>query len=156
MAKKGMPSRAEIKGPHIVEAVRARPGRPPGAPKGKGGVVCGRAANLRRERRARWLLYKGPMKRSQVETILRRLSELFAASALAACAVGVESTPPLSQEDQPLGASPMALSISGEIPKCKDDEVLCCPNGGPRCSCLPAGHTCSSGFVVSPALERAP
>jgi hypothetical protein len=80
---------------------------------------------------------------------MKPLVALFATWALAACAADVDSTP--------MGVSQQELSnASGDIPKCKEDEVLCCPNGGPNCSCLPAGHTCSGGFVVSPTLKRAP
>ena len=92
-----------------------------------------------------------------IETMLCRLGQLLAASVLMACAVGVASTAEVSPEEPPLGVTQAQLSIAvGETPKCQEDEILCCPNGGPRCVCLPAGHTCTSGPVVSPGFSFAP
>lgn len=46
------------------------------------------------------------------------------------------------------------LRLNHELPKCKDTEQLCCPRGGPACSCIPKENTCSSGFVVTPGSLR--
>ena len=93
--------------------------------------------------------YPTAMKPLHIQMIVGSLRVLLAASVLAACAVDADSTP--------LGVNQAELSNSGgAIPKCKEDEVLCCPNGGPNCTCLPAGHTCTGGFVVAPALKLAP
>ena len=87
---------------------------------------------------------------------MRRSREVLVALALAACAADVESAPGPSLEREDVGIDRMGLSIGGAIPKCKDKEVLCCPNGGPNCTWLPEGHTCTGGFVVSPGFKLAP
>jgi hypothetical protein len=96
------------------------------------------------------------MKLPHVEQIPRRLGPWFAALALAACAVDVDSSPQPSREEQGVSQAELARIGPETTPSCKEDEVLCCPNGGPRCVCLPAGHTCTSGPVISPGFEFVP
>jgi hypothetical protein len=79
------------------------------------------------------------------------VGKILLAFALAGCAVDVEPGEE-APADESVSASRQEELISVERPKCKQGEQLCCPRGGPACSCIPEQNTCSGGFVVSPSV----